>query len=199
MRETQLLERAGNGMTDQAIAADLGISLATVATYWGRIRIKFGPLSRTEIVANQLRMAAAQEAATFEKEANVLRNQLKMMTEGGGIFEQVLSLAPYALILTKVLDGTIEFVNKKLTDLVGYSEAELVGRPVTDFIHIDFHADHLARRQEWADEETEAGHETSAALLVPTKSKGDIWVTADSSVFELGSQRMLASAIFPIE
>src|SRR5579871_1864366 len=50
-RERELLVLAMNGLTDQGIANKLGISAATIGTYWGRVRIKFGPLSRPELVA----------------------------------------------------------------------------------------------------------------------------------------------------
>ena len=42
-RELQLIEYATQGLTDTAIALKLGISEATVGTYWGRVRIKIGP------------------------------------------------------------------------------------------------------------------------------------------------------------
>ena len=45
-----MLLLAAQGLTDQGIAHRLEISLATVGTYWGRIRIKIGPLSRTGLV-----------------------------------------------------------------------------------------------------------------------------------------------------
>ena len=54
-REQQLITMAGEGLTDTAIANRLGISEATVNTYWGRIRVKLGPHNRTELVAIALR------------------------------------------------------------------------------------------------------------------------------------------------
>src|SRR5262245_36101632 len=42
-RERQLIELAAEGHTDASIANELGISEATVSTYWGRVRIKIGP------------------------------------------------------------------------------------------------------------------------------------------------------------
>src|SRR5690348_5144271 len=63
-RELQLLSFAAQGLTDNAISHKLGISLATVGTYWGRIRIKLGPLNRTELVANWLK---EQPAVTVDQ------------------------------------------------------------------------------------------------------------------------------------
>lgn len=50
VREAQLLRLAHGGYTNSAIAALLGISEATVNTYWNRIRSKVGHRSRTEIL-----------------------------------------------------------------------------------------------------------------------------------------------------
>lgn len=57
-RELQVLELAGEGLTDRAIAERLGISQGTVLTYWVRIRSKMGQAPRTELVARHLRGTA---------------------------------------------------------------------------------------------------------------------------------------------
>jgi DNA-binding CsgD family transcriptional regulator len=59
-RERQILERAMEGMTDKEIACDLGISPATVKSYWLRIRQKVGGLTRTEAVARVLQQRHSQ-------------------------------------------------------------------------------------------------------------------------------------------
>ena len=50
-REHLILTLASKGFTDDMIARELGIKRGTVNSYWVRIRAKFGPLSRTELVA----------------------------------------------------------------------------------------------------------------------------------------------------
>ncbi|HVT12421.1 MAG TPA: LuxR C-terminal-related transcriptional regulator [Fimbriimonadaceae bacterium] len=60
-REQQILTYATKGLTDQAMANALGISRATVTTYWGRIRTKLGALGRTELVARYVREERGQE------------------------------------------------------------------------------------------------------------------------------------------
>ena len=198
-RELQLLERAVSGMTDQAIATDLGLSLATVATYWGRIRIKFGPLSRTEIVANHLRAKAAEQAEAYEKEANVLRNQIKLMAQRQGLFEIGVSMAPVALMLITVSDGVIRYVNQKMSMMLGFLSEEMVDRPITDFIHPEHHADHEDRRNMFNSDETEAGSEVSAAVIAMTKSGEEIWVTSDSSLIEVGDARFAVIAVYQVD
>ena len=110
-RERQLLEMATNGLTDQAIANELGISLATVSTYWGRIRIKYGPLGRTEIVARYLK--ALMTRATAELTAS----EARMRT--------VLEASPVGIFLTDP-DGRAVYVNAAYTAIAGEGEGELV-------------------------------------------------------------------------
>ena len=46
-RERQTVELAANGMTDKEIARRMGVSLATVRTYWERLRVKTATRTRT--------------------------------------------------------------------------------------------------------------------------------------------------------
>ena len=81
-RERQLLEMAKNGLTDAAIANELGISLATVSTYWGRVRIKYGPLGRTEIVARYLRALMNRANAELRASESRMRTVLEALPVG---------------------------------------------------------------------------------------------------------------------
>lgn len=110
-RERQLLEMATNGLTDQAISKELGISLATVSTYWGRIRIKFGPLGRTEIVARFLK--ALMSRAT----ADLTASEERMRT--------VLEASPVGIFLTDG-EGRPVYVNAAYAAIAGRRESELV-------------------------------------------------------------------------
>lgn len=58
-RERQILEMAATGLIDKEIGASLGLSLNTLRTYWGRIRLKVGEGSRVALAA-----AMAGEAAS---------------------------------------------------------------------------------------------------------------------------------------
>jgi DNA-binding NarL/FixJ family response regulator len=46
-RECEVVRLAALGMCDKEIAAELGVGLPTVRTYWERVRIKTGTRSRT--------------------------------------------------------------------------------------------------------------------------------------------------------
>src|SRR5689334_10514016 len=75
-RERQLMQMASEGMTDQRIAEKLGISIATVGTYWGRIRMKYGPFSRTELVAHFLHEIAGRTVDELEAKNSGLLEQI---------------------------------------------------------------------------------------------------------------------------
>jgi DNA-binding NarL/FixJ family response regulator len=46
-RETEVIDLAAHGSCDKEIASELGVSIATVRTYWDRIRTKTATRSRT--------------------------------------------------------------------------------------------------------------------------------------------------------
>jgi DNA-binding CsgD family transcriptional regulator len=54
-RECQLLDLASLGLGDKEIASRLSISVATVRTYWERIRQKIGATNRSEAIAIHVR------------------------------------------------------------------------------------------------------------------------------------------------
>ena len=127
-REYQLLRLAAAGYTDMAIAEQLGISEATVGTYWGRVRIKFGPYSRTELVAIMMRAEsnAAYESLRLEKAEELENLQLKL-TSGGAISPRLLlESSPDAIVLVSA-NGFIEFANQAAHDLFGYFGSEMEG------------------------------------------------------------------------
>ena len=56
-RERDIVELAANGKTDKEIAGTWEISIATVRTYWNRIRKKTGTCNRTHAVCVALGVA----------------------------------------------------------------------------------------------------------------------------------------------
>ena len=77
-REKQLIKLASEGFIDTAIANQLGISEATVSTYWGRIRVKLGPHSRTELVAIVLRQESEFVIAALREENENMAKQIRL-------------------------------------------------------------------------------------------------------------------------
>ncbi len=126
-RELQLLVHATKGLTDQAIANELGISLATIATYWGRIRIKLGPLNRTELVARYLEFKSTEEIFLLLNEAAMLRRQLE--TSKAEDFELMLALnhLPDAVALVDEQANYL-YVNEAYCRITGFSPEEFQGQ-----------------------------------------------------------------------
>lgn len=131
-RELQLLVLASRGLTDQAIAIELGISLATIATYWGRIRIKLGPLNRTELVAKYLDVKAKEEIELLQNEVEVLRAQLETSKREDSDLLLALNKIPRSIIILSS-EAVIIYVNETTCKWLGYSPDEMMGHPMLEF------------------------------------------------------------------
>jgi len=143
---------AAQGFTDNAIAHKLGISLATVGTYWGRIRIKFGPLNRTELVAIYLREEAAQTVFELKSDNERLISQVaehakteEELRASLDLFRGLVDLAPDAILLVNQ-EGVIELANVRAAELFGYPHDELVGMSVDRLVPEEKRIDHMRNR-----------------------------------------------------
>ena len=116
-RERQILVSAAKGLTDAGIAQKLGISVATVGTYWGRIRGKHGQHSRTELVANFMRERATASMAELREENDRLAQELAKKSKTVDtvkatveFLKRILSSAPNAIMLIND-QGVIEYAS----------------------------------------------------------------------------------------
>jgi PAS domain S-box-containing protein len=127
-REQQLLRYAAEGLTDLAIAQRLGISEATVGTYWGRVRIKFGPFSRTELVATMMRSESEAAVEVLKAENEHYLKDLQIELNSGSLLsaKNLLDLAPDAMMLITE-NGIIEYSNQAACELFGFEAGELHG------------------------------------------------------------------------
>jgi DNA-binding CsgD family transcriptional regulator len=68
-REEEIIELCVEGLTNDAIADRLGLSVGTVNTYWLRIRIKVGGSARTDTVVRVIKQRAelALESANLDR------------------------------------------------------------------------------------------------------------------------------------
>lgn len=151
-REHQLLVLAARGYTDQGIAHQLGISVATIGTYWGRIRIKMGPLSRTELVAHFLTDEAAHEVDVLRSENSRLITEIseharteEMLRASLEMFRGLVETAPDAILLVNA-DGVIELANEQAEEMFGYEKNEMLGMKVTALVPDRYRADHDGHR-----------------------------------------------------
>jgi len=153
-REEQVLRLAMRGFTDTAIAHNLEISEATVGTYWGRVRIKLGPYSRTELVARALQEESRNVVAKLQAENARLVAEMQALDfenvdeHSINIAMQLIENAPDAMLVVNE-KGTIEFVNESTLALFGYSRNELLGERVSKLIPERFWHIHDAHRAEY--------------------------------------------------
>jgi DNA-binding CsgD family transcriptional regulator len=57
-REEEIVDLCISGLTNEAIAIQLGLSIGTINTYWLRIKIKFGGQGKTETIARVIQKRA---------------------------------------------------------------------------------------------------------------------------------------------
>lgn len=151
-REKQLVKLASEGHTDASIANELGISEATVSTYWGRVRIKIGPYSRPELIATVIR----DELDTV---VNDLRDQNKQLIEElqkttgkewgdpeANYYRKLVLQAPDAILIVDQ-EGKIETVNDECAALFGYERPELEGEILHKLVPERFKKIHMEHRR----------------------------------------------------
>lgn len=152
-REHQLIQLASQGFTDTAISHQLGISEATVSTYWGRIRIKLGPHSRTELVAMAINESNELVLDSLRKENLRLQEELRVRfgvsTEvQGNFYQQLLENAPDSILVIRA-DGTVESANPAVEAVFGFKPEELVGQSMELLLPERFHKIHAMHREDY--------------------------------------------------
>lgn len=152
-REQQILMLAAKGLTDAGISKQLGISTATVGTYWARIRSKQGQHSRTELVAKYLEHASAASLDQLREENKKLSAELTDLAKTSDstkaaleVLRRVLQNAPEAIMLVNE-EGIIEFANEEAESLFGYGKKELNGVSVAQIVPKRFHGTHRRHRK----------------------------------------------------
>jgi DNA-binding CsgD family transcriptional regulator len=121
-REEQILHLAAHGYTDKQSAQQLGISAATVATYWQRLRNRYHASSRAQVIA-------------------------RAYMEGQSKYLAVVNACPDALLIIE--EGRIVFANPAAAALLSADNAqEIVGKPVDAITDPRDMPDVLARRKQ---------------------------------------------------
>ena len=153
-REREILGLAAQGLTDKAIAIRLGISEPTVSTYWSRIRIKMGPLNRTELVLKAMTAEAENTLESLRKENHHLQNRLNGQGEPGQKqsfdldFEELLEGVQSALVITDE-QGRILLLNHEAACLFGYEMTELRGHNVSVLVPERLREEHVGLVREY--------------------------------------------------
>jgi len=154
-RERQLLNLAAQGFTDNAISHRLSISLPTVSTYWTRIRMKLGPMNRTELVAIYLQEQANATIDQLKTENQQLVEQVHLQAQAVtmlkaslSIFRGLIDTAPDAILLVNER-GQVELANDMALKLFGYTSEELLHTTAEDLVPTRFRSKHAVNRMSY--------------------------------------------------
>lgn len=147
-----MLSLAAQGLTDKAISNRLGVSTASVDTYWGRIRLKVGSFSRTELVANWLNDLARETASQLEADnrrlfAEVSEHARKeeILQARLDLFDALIETHPHAILIVNEL-GIVDRANARIYDMFGYVPPEMIGLSVEDLVPDTMRERHSANR-----------------------------------------------------
>ena len=119
-RETEIVELCCEGLTNEAIAYRLGLSVGTVNTYWLRIKLKTGGLGRADavvkVVKDRADRALEEAKVDWEGLASILANRGKLdeIAQAERSLEYRTSLALVNLALDQ-LKSTVWSTDKNLT------------------------------------------------------------------------------------
>src|SRR5271155_4635896 len=81
-REEEIVELCVLGLTNEAIAQRLGLSVGTVNTYWLRIKLKVGGAGRTDTVVRVIRERAEKALRASDDNREVLAEMLAEKQHG---------------------------------------------------------------------------------------------------------------------
>ncbi|MFN8218587.1 MAG: PAS domain-containing protein [Fimbriimonadales bacterium] len=179
-RELQVLELSIQGMTDKSIAAELGLSVATVHTYWIRMKNKLGGATRAEVVAAAMSRSVNRTMAENQRLIQEVMRRAAVeedLMRSQNVLQSIIDAAP-DLIYLKDSSGRYEAVNTTFAASVGLTADEIIGK--TDF---DLYPEEEARRYQLSDRKV--------------LQTGEIWEADDASTVE-GERRTYHTVKFPI-
>ncbi len=113
-RENQVVLLAADGLTDKEIAKHLNLQVATIRTYWERIREKLGTANKAQSISRML--------------AQLYREKSRSEREYEHIMKLVVETIPDFAIFLMEPNGTIRTWNEGVKRVFGYDEAEWVGK-----------------------------------------------------------------------
>ncbi|MBX3096099.1 MAG: PAS domain-containing protein [Fimbriimonadaceae bacterium] len=117
-RLDQVLALGSEGLTDKAIARQLGLSPGTVRTYWDRLRTLYDAATRGEVIAKAMNRSSER----IERELKDIRLILERC-------EVILWLAGKS--------GLLEYVSSHTLRYSGLPPSQLIGRDFTDLMPPD--------------------------------------------------------------
>ena len=113
-RENQVILLAADGLTDKDIAQRLKLQVATIRTYWDRIRDKLGTTNKVQSVSRML--------------AKLYREKARGEREYEHIMKLVVESVPDFAIFLMEPDGTLRTWNEGVKTVFGYESDEWIGK-----------------------------------------------------------------------
>lgn len=188
-REKQLVKLAAEGHTDTSIAHELGISEATVSTYWGRVRIKVGPFSRPELIATLIRQELDEVVEELKEENKHLIEELQKTTgkewgDSEANFYRKLVLQASDAILIVNSDGIMDTVNDEAAKMFGYEKEELEGLILHTLVPDRYKLIHNQHREEYMENPQKRKMAEHTASLGKRKDGTEFAIAASLSPVE---------------
>src|SRR5256714_3289509 len=185
-REEQVLLLSTKGLTDKEIARKLDLSIATVNTYWVRIRTKLGGANRAELVAAALNKNAEETLTAKERENQRLISEVvrraeaeKALHESQSKLQSIIDGTPL-IIFIKDLQGRYTLVNKEFEALVGKERKEILMKRDYDVFPL-----HAAERSRALDQQViESGEPVESEGTYEADEKGRYFLTVRFPLFD---------------
>ncbi len=199
-REKKVLDLAAQGYTDSEVALQLEISVATVSTYWGRIRMKLGPHNRAELVARHVQERAECVFADLRRTNSELAERLRVVSENPDadyvtrLHREALANAADGIVLVTGR-GVIETLNDSCAAMFGYSLRELEGRSINTLIPHRFHTGHDQFRADYLANPTKRMMGEHLATLGVRKDGSEFRVVATLAAFDVDGARYVVCGL----
>lgn len=154
-REREVLYLATQGCADKEIAVRLDISIATVNSYWVRVKSKLGPHTRSKLICDYLEAEFAETQRALQEENERLRLTCEKLI-GQGVNLDLLkdtwvSLMTHTSDAIIVADrsGVIELVSPTGAAMFCYESHEMVGMNLDVLIPEDLRDAHVRHRLDY--------------------------------------------------
>lgn len=151
-REREVLYLATQGCADKEIAVKLDISIATVNSYWVRVKSKLGPHTRSKLICDYLEAEFAETQKSLQEENQRLRAAFEELLGKGAnlsLFkENWVTIAKQSADAIVVADraGQIELVSPAAADMFLYDSPDMIGLNLDALIPEDLREAHSKHR-----------------------------------------------------
>lgn len=184
-REEDVLALTMTGLADKEIAANVGISVHTVRTYWDRIREKIGKSTRAEVIS-EIARRLSRDSTVSELESRLADADAKRYH-----FEKLLGRVPI-LVWSCDTTGRIIYVNDQFQsyagDVSGRLVADLFSRITPPELFTPLHEQAVAARQRHGILEAEAPlRRVDGAMIWHLIRETPLGTSLDESFLRIGT------------